>query len=296
MITIQDRGSKRAGALAWPGELPDSSLKPESEALYVYLLDADDDLAAEFDVRTLIAARQLATAKAFDVEVGDCDLSHWFGAVGDGPGLMILEGLMAVDARIDSRTASELVGAGDLLQPTGRELDDLLERTDAWHALSPVRLALLDADFAERIRPWPQIMQALLRRAGRRMANIDALRAIACQPRLEVRLVLLFWLLAARWGRVEPAGIHLSLPLTHRLIGQLVGAERPSVSHALGRLGRGGLVVGSAGDWHLTGTVDEQLECLSERSSALAGHTTNGHTTNGATNGHATSARVVSRA
>ena len=53
------------------------------------------------------------------------------------------------------------------------------------------------------------------------------MRAIACQPRLEVRLVLFFWHLAARWGRVEPNGIRLTLPLTHRLLGQLVAAERP---------------------------------------------------------------------
>ena len=48
--------------------------------------------------------------------------------------------------------------------------------------------------------------------------------------------MLLLWHLAARWGRVEPAGIRVSLPLTHRLLGQLVAAERPSISHALARL------------------------------------------------------------
>ena len=48
--------------------------------------------------------------------------------------------------------------------------------------------------------------------------------------------MLLLWHLAARWGRVEPAGLRVSLPLTHRLLGQLVAAERPSISHALARL------------------------------------------------------------
>jgi len=237
--------------------------------LYTYLLDADDDLAQEFDVRMRVAARQLATVKVLDAEVGECDLGPWFEAAGSGPGLLILDGLMGVDARVDNRTATELVGTGDLLQPDIRRPDDLLRRTDTWRALSPTRFALLDAEFADRMRPWPQVMQALLRRAGRRIADVDALRAIMCQPRLEVRLALLFWHLAARWGRVEPAGIRLSLPLTHRMLGQVVGAERPSISHALGRLAQCGLVTGQAGDWHLHGSLEQHLERLVERTSPL---------------------------
>ena len=91
------------------------------------------------------------------------------------------------------------------------------------------------------------------------------LRAITSQPRLEVRLVLLLWHLAARWGRVEPASVRLCLPLTHRMLGQLVAAERPSVSHALKRLTQAGLVSGTAGDLRLHGTLRDQLEALLER-------------------------------
>ena len=78
-----------------------------------------------------------------------------------------------------------------------------------WHVLMPGRVAVLDAGFAERIRPWPQILLALLRRAGKRASDLDVQRAIASQPRLEVRLALLLWHLAARWGKVEPGGIRL---------------------------------------------------------------------------------------
>ena len=63
----------------------------------------------------------------------------------------------------------------------------------------------------------------------------------------------MLWHLAARWGKVELGGIRLSLPLTHRLLGQLVGAERPSVSHALARLAEAGLVTGRGDEWHLHG-------------------------------------------
>jgi uncharacterized membrane protein YhiD involved in acid resistance len=56
--------------------------------------------------------------------------------------------------------------------------------------------------------------------------------------------------------------LRLTLPLTHRLLGQLIGAERPSVSHALGRLTHAGLVTGSACDFHLHGTLGSHLEAL----------------------------------
>lgn len=270
-ISSEDREIVRQPPQQWPSPDEHAPRSPESPALYTYLLDADDDLAQEFDVRMRVAARQLATVKVLDAEVGECHLAPWFEAAGSGPGLLILDGLMGVEARVDNRTATELVGTGDLLQPDIRRPDDLLPRTDTWRALCPTRFALLDGEFADRMRPWPQIMQALLRRAGRRIADVDALRAIMCQPRLEVRLALLFWHLAARWGRVEPAGIRISLPLTHRTLGQVVGAERPSISHALGRLAQCGLVTGAAGDWHLHGSLEQHLECLIERTSPLRG-------------------------
>jgi CRP/FNR family cyclic AMP-dependent transcriptional regulator len=218
-----------------------------------------------------LAARQVATARVLDADAGECDLSTWFDAVGGGFGLLVLDGLIAFDARVGNRTATELIGPGDLLQPSQPLAEDLLERTDCWRALCPTRLAMLDAEFAERVRPWPQIVNTLLKRAGRRMADLDMLRAITSQPRLEARLVLLLWHLAARWGRVEPAGIRVSLPLTHRMLGQLVGAERPSISHALGRLADAGVVTGTAGDWHLHGTIAEHLESLIERTTPIGG-------------------------
>ncbi len=64
----------------------------------------------------------------------------------------------------------------------------------------PSRLALLDAAFAERVRPWPQISNVLMRRAGRRAGDLSVQRAITSQPRLEVRLTLLLWHLAGRFG------------------------------------------------------------------------------------------------
>lgn len=255
--------------MRWPRHPQLAGDPPESIALYTYLLDTDEELADEFDVRARIAARQRATARVLQVGVGSCDLAPWFEAAGNGLGLLILDGLLALEIRVGGRTAAELVGPGDLLQPLGPAPDQMLARTSGWRALRPTKLAVLDGDFADRIRPFPQIVRTLARRTCRRPLELDVLRAITSQPRLEVRLVLLLWHLADRWGRVEPSGVRLSLPLTHRLLGQLVAAERPSISHALKRLAHAGFVTGPTDDLHLQGTLEHQLEALTEREPAI---------------------------
>jgi CRP/FNR family cyclic AMP-dependent transcriptional regulator len=236
----------------------------QATSSYRYLLDLDDDLAQEFDLRMRVVVRQVATAVVSEVPAGGCDPAAWLVEPG-GFGVLVIDGVLSVDTIVDDRVVSELAGAGDLLQPWEPGPDDLLERSYEWRALVPCRVAALDAAFAERVRPWPQIGSALLRRAGRRAGDLNLQRAISSQPRLEVRLTLLLWHLAARWGRVEPGGIRIPLPLTHRLLGRLVSAERPSVSHALARLSHAGLVTGHADEWHLHGTLAGHLACLAER-------------------------------
>jgi CRP/FNR family transcriptional regulator, cyclic AMP receptor protein len=268
-VSTDDQDPVDRARLQWPRRPEAERRQPDPRSLYAYLLDLDDDLAEEFDIRSRVSARQLATARVLEADAGESDLVAWFEAARGGLGLLILDGVLAVETRVGERTATELLGAGDLLTPPRRETDDMLERASGWRALCPVRLALLDAEFADRVRPWPQIGHALMRRAARHISDIHVLRAITAQPRLEVRLDLLLWHLAGRWGRVEPAGIRLTLPLTHRLLGQLVAAERPSISHALARLGHAGLVTGTAGDLHLHGSLEAHREALIERTALL---------------------------
>lgn len=213
-----------------------------------------------------LVARPAATAFTFESDSGELQLSDRLAGAAPGPGVLVLEGVLAVNVGVGGRIAAELLGPGDLVEPKMPEDEDLLGCAVGWRALVPMRFAVLDAAFAERVRPWPQLTQALLRRAERRARNLNIQRAIASQPRLDVRLALLLWHLAARWGRVEPGGIRLPLPLTHQLLGRLVGAERPSVSHALARLSRSGLVTGHGDEWHLHGTIQEQFGAMIEPS------------------------------
>jgi CRP/FNR family transcriptional regulator, cyclic AMP receptor protein len=242
---------------------------PEPASSYRYLLDLDLDLAEELDVRMRLAARPAVTAMVLKADPGELRLSKWLQLAGTGFGLLVVDGVAAANVRVGDRIAAELIGAGDLIQPWNHEDAELAFEID-WRALLPLRLALLDNAFAQRVQPWPQITAALLRRTGRQTRRMNVQRAICNQPRLDVRLALLLWHLGARWGKVEPGGVRLSLPLTHQLLGWLVGAERPSVSHALARLANAGLVSGHGDEWHLHGSVDNQLTSMIEPNAAGA--------------------------
>ncbi|HUO69253.1 MAG TPA: Crp/Fnr family transcriptional regulator [Solirubrobacteraceae bacterium] len=217
-----------------------------------------------------LVARPAVTAVTFDCDGGELPMAAWLDAAAPGPGVLVLSGMVVVNMCVGDRIAAELVGAGDLIQSRPAEDDALLSCELSWRSLSPARFALLDEAFAQRVQPWPQITNALLRRAGRRAHDLDVQRAIASQPRLELRLMLLLWHLAGRWGRIEPGGVRLPLPLTHQLLGRLIGAERPSVSHALGRLTHAGLISGHSDEWHLHGSLDEQLLSIVEPTGAHA--------------------------
>jgi CRP/FNR family transcriptional regulator, cyclic AMP receptor protein len=228
-------------------------------ASFQCLLDLDADLADEVEPDARRVARAAATTLTFEVDAGQVGLGDLFAPDSGGPGLLLIDGVLALNVRVGDRISAELVGAGDLLQPVSSQADQLLRCDVGWRALVPVRFARLDGAFAKRVRFWPQLTHALLTRAGRRVINLDVQRAIAAQPRLEVRLALLLWHLAGRWGKVERGGIRLPLPLTHQLLGQLIAAERPSVSHALARLAHSGLVTGHGDEWHLHGSLEDQL-------------------------------------
>jgi hypothetical protein len=253
--------------------LPDASHRPDASlgaevsrrgkaASFRCLLDLDADLADELEPEIRRPARAAATALTVELGNGPLALGEYFAAVGRGPGLLLLDGVLALHARVDDRVCAELVGAGDLLQPLWGKGEELLSCEMSLRALLPVSFAVLDDAFAKRVRFWPQLTHGLLRRAGRRVINLNVQRAIAAQPRLEVRLALLLWHLAGRWGKVERGGIRLPLPLTHQLLGQLVAAERPSVSHALARLAHTGLVTGQGDEWHLHGSLEDQLPTM----------------------------------
>jgi hypothetical protein len=111
-----------------------------------------------------------------------------------------------------------------------------------WAGFAPGTVAVLDGRFAVAAQRWPTLAataQARLAALGERLAVHLAI----CQlPRVEQRILALLWHLAERFGRMTADGVVLDLRLKHRLIGELVGAQRPTVSLALTTLLEEGLV------------------------------------------------------
>jgi CRP-like cAMP-binding protein len=234
------------------------------------VLDLDPELGEDLSPDTRRVARAAAVASTLQFDPGELRLRPWLDRVGLGPGLLVMDGVLVSNASVGDRIAAELIGAGDLIAPAGSADDDLLAYGVRWRALVRSKLALLDEAFAKRIRFWPTITAGLLRRSEKRICDLNVQRAVAAQPRLEVRLTLLLWHLSTRWGKVEAGGIRLPLPLTHHLLGRLIAAERPSVSHALARLAHAGLITGHGDEWHLHGSLSDHLDALAERSSSVA--------------------------
>ena len=144
--------------------------------------------------------------------------------------------------------------------------------TSLWHVLSPVRLAVLDEQFARSLASWPQVTGALLERAVRRTLQMSIHQALLQLSPVETRLLVLFWHLAERWGRVTPDGIVVRLRVSHALLGQLVGSQRASVTTALRRIGESGLVVRNADrTWLLRGSPPDALAGIQWRARVAVG-------------------------
>jgi CRP/FNR family transcriptional regulator, cyclic AMP receptor protein len=228
----------------------------------VSLLDADPDLATGLPDEELDAARRRAVAAVVEVEPPSWDVQAVARRAEEGwLGLFMIDGLMIRRVTVGKRAACELFGPSDLMRPwdTDGEYDPLPINVD-WMVLKPASLAVLDTAFVLRIARWPSINSQIVSRVAQRARYLALAQAVTHLPRAHPRLLILFWLLAERWGRVGPDGVHVSLPLTHEVLGMLIGAQRPTVTIALQRLSRAGLLVREATDrWLLTNHAIERL-------------------------------------
>ncbi|HWC84903.1 MAG TPA: Crp/Fnr family transcriptional regulator [Solirubrobacteraceae bacterium] len=223
------------------------------------VLQEDPDLAEVVPA----ARRDRAVEDCLALTIG-LERGGWSGQGADdggiGIGLLVLEGLLLRRVGIDGRFGVELLGEGDLLRPwQGPAVPPPLPRTTGWRVVEPSRLAVLDGLAAERLARYPELIGALVGRALERSRNLAVNMAIVHQPRVDVRLQMVFWHLADRWGVVCSDGIRLPLRLTHALLADLVTARRPTVSSALSELAERGLVRPVGDAWLLTGEPPGEL-------------------------------------
>jgi CRP/FNR family cyclic AMP-dependent transcriptional regulator len=233
----------------------------------VRLLEADPDLGQDLDGPRHDAAKASLVALTEAISPGVWEPQSSLPASSRRLGVLVLDGLMIRDVAILQSTCAELVGRGDVLHPW----DDLREGAPVqpdvrWQVLEPAEVAILDDRFIRSAGPYPEVIAALVLRAVARSQSLAVSLAISCVRGLKLRLTMLLWHLADRWGRVGRDGVSVPLVLTHHMLGRLVGATRPSVSATLKELEREGAISKRPeGGWILRGEPPIDLRRSADR-------------------------------
>jgi CRP/FNR family transcriptional regulator, cyclic AMP receptor protein len=229
-------------------------------AKVVSLFEVDPDLIEHLDPDQAALARSRVIARSTILRAGDGDPWRLIASPDAKLGVLVIDGLLTRNVTLLGRTTMHLVGSGDVVRPWDDELErPSIPRTVGWTVHLPTRVALLD----ERVIAWPGIATALVKRSLHRAQWLENHLAILENPRVSVRLLLLFWQLADRWGTVGPDGVTVPLRLTHRTLGRLVRAQRPSITASLHEMAALGLLVRRAdGTWLLRGEPSGQLRLL----------------------------------
>lgn len=211
-------------------------------------LDAELGSAVHPDQRQI--AKRYATAPLMTLDSGPWVPEPMQGALG----LLVIEGLLLRTITLAGRSTTELLGEGDLLRPWDHDGGSAEMPVQwRWTVVEPARLAVLDRRFAAVVARWPSLVDALVSRALRRSRGLAFQLTLGQVKKVESRLLLLMWQLAERWGRVSTEGITVPVALTHETLAMLVGAQRPTVTTALGRLSRKAELERTDDGWLLRG-------------------------------------------
>jgi CRP/FNR family cyclic AMP-dependent transcriptional regulator len=219
------------------------------------LLELDPELGALLPAERRQAARQGLEVELLRVGAGPWNAERLAGASPDHMGLLLISGVVSREVIVADTVSTELLGPGDVLRPWAMDTSKpLLQSSVRWSALAESRMALLDRRVAAALGQFPEVTAVIVDRLNDRSHRLATTQAISQVNRVDRRLQALFWHLAERWGRVTSEGVVIGLTLSHRMLGQLVGARRPTVSVAIGELTKRDEVVRRPdGTWLLKG-------------------------------------------
>jgi CRP/FNR family cyclic AMP-dependent transcriptional regulator len=168
---------------------------------------------------------------------------------------VVQAGLLVREVAVGPTSSAELLGPGDVLLVPMADDHLLPECATRWTVLHPGAIAWLNGTMDDLA---PRLAMTLLARAQRRIDHLAFCQSVTQLKRIDDRVLAMLWHLAERWGHVTPDCVVIELSLTHRALGRLVGAQRPSVTTALGMLARRGALDRSPdGSWRLLSTPPE---------------------------------------
>jgi CRP/FNR family cyclic AMP-dependent transcriptional regulator len=254
------------GQRAWrDGQRPGGSRKRAPAR--VSLLELDPDIGALLEERRRTAARAELLVRVLRLARGNWTGGGLVTANPGHVGLLVVDGAIAREVVVADSISTELLGSGDLIRPwSPARMVPLLREHVRWQVLAEARLAVLDRAFGVALSRYPEVNSMLLDRLNGRAERLATTKAIAQLNSVDRRLLALFWHFAEDWGRMTSEGIVIPLTLSHRLLGELVGARRPTVSTALATLSRDGRLARRSDDsWLLADAPDATLAPASAR-------------------------------
>lgn len=148
-------------------------------------------------------------------------------------GFVVVDGHLSGRVRIYGGTGVELVGPGDVVLLDGRGDAD---GGVGWAAIDPAQVAWLQETSWRAMLRHPAWSKALIEAQAQRIEHVRAMQAASTLTRVDDRILGAMWLLAERFGHVAADGTVVGIPLAHRLIGELIGARRPTVTTAVSKL------------------------------------------------------------
>jgi len=211
----------------------------------VSLLDIEPDLADVLgDEQRIEAQRLWLPVAAVDKDEDVTRLLEESGAFG----AIVLDGILVQALQIGDDPALRLIGPGSFVPmvDSPRSMPVVGARL---FVPVPTRLVLLGDEVLIAARRWPWLVSSLHARMLEHSERLATQLAICQLPRVEDRLMALMWLLAESWGLVTPTGTRLRMSLSHEVLGGLVGARRPTVTLALGKLAERGSLIRHEDEW-----------------------------------------------
>lgn len=217
----------------------------------VQLLECDPELAESLTEQERAIAKQALPVRIATLKKGPwCPDSE---APEPGHlGYLIVKGLLVRRIEVVEGSSIELLGRGELLRPWQEDTSSFCR--SSWEAVEPTTVAQLNSQLTRCLGQWPTLVSSLMGRGIRRSRALAADVAAANIVGLEERLLIALWQLAETWGEATADGVHLSIRLPHRLLAELMGARRPSVTSALAELRSAGRISNASnGVWILHG-------------------------------------------
>jgi CRP/FNR family transcriptional regulator, cyclic AMP receptor protein len=217
----------------------------------VSLLVEDPDLAQGLSSEDRRLAERLFRAPLVRIEAArwnppELDPNKTFG-------LILLDALVGRRVVVGRAVATELLGPGDALRPWEEPLGfSFIPPELNWRVFRPGRAAVIDERATRLIGARPQLLVAFSGRLLRRARSLAYLNAISHLHLVEDKVRTLLWHLASTYGQVTPQGVRIPFRLTHEVLGEIVGAKRPSVTLAMTRLHEAGAVLRDGVGWLLT--------------------------------------------